>query len=243
MFANYYEDSEYSHYFTNGVRAVRNKLSLYDLDYGSIYDQYTKGNKLGMGYHKIHYIQLYYLYLRTKDDYFRKISKKWYELQQQSDYTIKINNDKKEKTKLNDGIYWYQSWSETTPTEIAAIFDKKYDIKAINFFSVTEIDNFDLLEIQVETNQSDFKILEPNSYEIKQKGYNDSKGKETFVYVVYLQEPINTQKIKLVFKGQNSKLELREIGFHKEMKDQYTKEMEKFKHMEEISKNRRKLLD
>lgn len=88
MFASYYEDERYEDYLNRAIMALRKNVNKYDVGYGSIYDLYTKGNKLGMSYHKIHYVQLYYIYLKTSDEYFLDLSRKWYELNMQSDYVI-----------------------------------------------------------------------------------------------------------------------------------------------------------
>ncbi len=92
MFASYYEDERYEDYFNRAIIALRENISEYDVDYGSIYDLYTRGNKLGTNYHKVHYEQLFYIYLKTSDEYFLELSRKWYELDMQSDYTVIINN-------------------------------------------------------------------------------------------------------------------------------------------------------
>ena len=92
MFASYYRDERYEDYLNRAISTLRENVNEYDVGYGSIYDLYTRGNKLGMGYHKIHYVQLYYIYLKTGDEYFLDLSRKWYELHRQSDYTVITDN-------------------------------------------------------------------------------------------------------------------------------------------------------
>lgn len=88
MFASYYGDVRYKNYFNQGVVSLKQKVKEYDVSYGSIYDLYTRGNQIGNHYHTIHYIQLYYIYLVTNDNYFLNLSRKWFELDNQSDYNF-----------------------------------------------------------------------------------------------------------------------------------------------------------
>src|SRR5690606_15992764 len=102
-----YGSDRYKDFFDRAVSSLVNRIDLFDVEYGSIYDLYTRANKLGMAYHKLHILQLYYLYLRTGNSHLLEVSQKWYALQYQSEYELLISPSTKKVTSIiHDGIYW-----------------------------------------------------------------------------------------------------------------------------------------
>jgi len=245
MFNSYYNNSKYDYYYNEAVSALRNKAHLYDVDYGSIYDQFTKGNKLGMSYHKIHYKQLYYIYERTKDEYFRALSQKWFELQMQSDYVVKEIGTRDEKledpkfniTRINDGVYWYGYWIGPYQADLLFSFEKPYKISTINIFAVPDKGDFMVTSLFYKEDGGDFVLVQPEMYELSQVGNNASNGNETIVVQLKINQEIKTDSLKLGLraKGSSSNILVREIGVHKVMSEEYEIETEKYSYVRYIS--------
>lgn len=239
MFCNYYDNEQYNKYYKLAISSLKNKVHLYDLDYGSIYDQFTKGNKLGMSYHKIHYRQLYWMYLRTKDEYFYNLSQKWFALQVQSKYKIQSNDKKNLNINfLNNSIYWTDYSLLKTPFEIFINFDTETLIKTINIYSVNEIFQTNIFDFYYLDNEN-YKIIDSNMIDIKQKGYNLTlNNKTTYVYVVYFKSPIKSSSIQIKTNHLLSQknISLREIGVNKDSIKEFENEMSKLSHMNMLSK-------
>jgi hypothetical protein len=245
MFRSFYKSDKYNDYYKRSMDSLLNKVDLYDVGYGSIYDQYTKGNKLGMSYHKIHYKQLYYAYLRTNAERFQELSKKWFELQFQSKYNVQnISEDggipRYDKTQLNDGRYWYSYWLAKSPADVTVNFEKPYKINTINIFTLPDSREVKSVSVSYKDEDGRYVPLKSEEFDLKQVGYNNSNGNETTVYQLSPKIIISTDYIRMMFESDaNSEtVAIRELGIYKDMEEEYQKEMSKYQYVKYISDQR-----
>lgn len=236
MFASSYDNERYDKYLEKSLETLRKNVDKYDVGYGSIYDQYTKGNKLGMSYHRLHYVQLYYIYLKTGDEHYYELSKKWFELYKQSDYRIKEESILSEEiinplSNVNNGVYWSRHWQGFLPVEIVLEVDKKYKFYGINFFGLSGESPTEAMDIYYKDSNGLYIKIPKLEYNIEYAGKNENNnGNITKVYKLSFNSGIETDTFKIIFNKTEVKeyVYLREIGLWKDMEIEYQEEMKRF---------------
>jgi hypothetical protein len=244
MFRDYYDTPKYENHYQKIVRSLRNRVHEYDTGYGSVYDLWSRNNKLGMSYHRIHFVQMYYLYLSTGDEYFRDLSLMWFEFFKQSEYKVlstrsTVVGDLHSEERLNEGIYWYRYWQAHLPAEVETRFGEVESVKGINFFGLSGGSPFDEVDIYYLDNDQ-YRMIKKESYEIEYGGLNISGDNRTNVFCLKFDNVVETTGFKFVFNEIEDReyVYLREIGFWKEMEEEYEEYMESFSSFEEITETR-----
>jgi len=206
---NYYE------YLQKAFNSLDKNLINFDKDYGSIYDQFLKGNKIGNGYHKLHWIQLLWAYKITGKRNFYLTAKHFLEQEKQNNYKLQSDNcidcEKHGVPNLNNNIYWYNSWSARDKIiNLNIEFDKVKKVYQLNFYSVSEKNFPDSIMI---CNDPENKCWSFNINKLKVVGSNKHKKNETFVKVLFLPDVLNKQKLKITFFNPSRKIiALRSLG-------------------------------
>lgn len=209
----------------------------YDGGYGSFYDSYVKGNKLGSNYHKIHWTQIAWAYYKTKKPLFKEVSQKWFEAHFQTVSDAKasrtIDTDYHGENRLNDGTYWYQYWSSLMPVKLNIKLEKEFYVYGINIFNN---DGLGLKDFTLKYLNSLGKevVLEKNDLYYLPVGYNetssDTKTYKTNVLPIMINEPVKTAEIIIEITSSNASdgkvVSIREIGIMKKMNDEYQSEIE-----------------
>lgn len=238
MFTSYYGYDRYQDFFDRAISSLVNRIDQYDVGYGSIYDLYTRGNKLGMGYHYLHCLQLYYLYLRTGNPRLLEYSQKWYGLTYQSKYELVDSSASIDNIRIiNDGIYWYNYIIVELPMEFTLNFGQIYEIQAINFFMYREYNPTDSLSISYSTEDGSYILIPPNNYTIELAGSNNTNGHITNVYTLALNESVMTKSLRISLELPSSTdiSIFRELGVLKNMSDEYLVEMQNTKYGDIVS--------
>ena len=229
MFNSYYTSSyRYQYFLDKAIASLGNRIDQYDVKYGSIYDLYTRGNKLGADYHYLHYVQLYYMYLRSGNPRFLEYSEKWYALTYQYQYELLDSSGVNDSLRvINDGIYWYNYVLVKLPKEFSFNFERPYELQAINFFLFGDNNPTDSMTISYSTANETYIEIPPTEYTIELTGSNNTNGHITNVYTVSLNAPIETQSIRINFEktASNDVGVFREIGILKNMNDEYQEQM------------------
>jgi hypothetical protein len=247
MFSSYYESARYQDLFDRAVVSLVKRIDQYDVGYGSIYDLYTRGNKLGMGYHPIHILQLYYLYLRTENPHLLEVSQKWYALQNQSKYELlETPATPKDLSVIHDGNYWSNYVKVKLPIEFSFTFDKVYKLYGVNFFLYNDNNPTHSMALAYVSEDGSYIAIPPVNYSVEWTGSNTTpNGHVTNVYSLTFNEAISTQSLifKLEKTAPNDAGVFREIGIWKNMNDDYWVEYKRLHRMEDIVNKRIQLIN
>lgn len=233
MFTSYFGYNRYQDFFDRAISSLVNRIDQYDVGYGSIYDLYTRGNKLGMGYHYLHCVQLYYLYLRTGNPRLLEYSQKWYGLTYQYKYDLRDSSASIDNIRyINDGIYWYNYVIVGLPMELTFNFEKIYEIQTINLFMYRDYYPTEQMSIFYRAEDGNYLLKPPTDYTTELAGSNNTNGHITNVYTLVFNESVDTDSLRIIMEKTTSNdiSIFREIGILKNMNEEYQVEMQNTKY-------------
>lgn len=208
----------------------------FDGGYGSFYDAYLKGNKLGSNYHKIHWTQLAWAFYKTNIEILGTISQRWFEADNQTvveaTASRSINSETHGPGRLNDGTYWYHYWSSLMPVDIRLKLEKEYEVYGINIFNNEGFEPKDY-SISYYDSEGSLKTIDNENMYFLPDGRNVTSSEtttyRTSVSVVRFKNPVKTTELLLRITTSNDLkiVSVREIGVMKKMTDSYWLEIDK----------------
>lgn len=217
LFADSTGVQKYQDWFLRGANAVVAHAEDFDTGYGSLYDQLRRVDKLGSHYHRLHWEQLSWLYVRTGVEELSTLARTWFEQEQQSDYDVTASSSIDPvyhgASILNDGAYWYGYWSAIGSATIEASFPRQ-ELVGVNLFCYAAKEP-DSISIEY-FDQSTDSWQAANVH-----AYRDDRLLATpparSIIGYRLQDPVFTGAVRLVLEGDEvgKIIALREIGLHR----------------------------
>jgi len=208
----YYYPSEYKEILNDGIATVYHHVDKFNKPYTSIYDLYTMGNRIGSAYHTLHFRMISWLYYITGNDHFKRVSEHWFNLNQQSNYTLysvdsSSNNVTEEMSAINDFTFWYGGYRFKLGSDsIILTLPEKVDLYGINYYLTDNKIDW-IPDIEIETDRGWISL---DSAKLFQSGANITGKYETYASGVIFPSTFLTQKVKIHFT--KLPLEVREIG-------------------------------
>ncbi len=221
------------------MQALELKMHNYDVHYGSIYDVALESEKIGMGYHSLHWMMLAWAGMITDHNDFFELALKWYEMDMQSEGTnIEVSGSidpaNHGSNKLNDGAYWYNYWSTHSPTVIIITHKtaSHLNTKGINLFLVGDHGSGDWsIQVFAKDEHGRLKKLYPGSgATLHPVRKNATDGHITTVLPITFHNPLNAEylEIKVDTREANSGIvAIREIGIWQDWSEEFRAQLNK----------------
>lgn len=227
---NFYENTgskKAKEMFDNASRTLSENLDSFLGNFTSYYSHKISYNYAKDNYHKIHIIQLAWMYVVTGDSRFYNYAKKFLELhvnrvnlsgslnfRKISSITSNncINCEEYGTNNLFDDRWsWGKFWSSYKNPELVIKLDKEKIIKSIVLYGV----NLESLRFGVEVYDFDNNLVQKNkaTANLGNIDYITTGGYQTYIRKIELENPIKSSLLKLNFLGTNRKkvLALREL--------------------------------
>lgn len=224
--------------FHSASKTLKNHLEEYNAFYSSRYSLSDINNQIAKeNYHEGHIIQLLWMYLVTGNNIFKKYAQTFLESDRYDFFAPKTQYYLESKIKmvtanhtidtvnhgvehLSDELWAYgKFWSSYKKTDLIIDFgEKKNNIYAVTLYHVSQQSkNVDFTIYAFDEKKNSWKYIEqfkPKFHKSKISVYNETGGYETYIEHFPIVEPLNAQKIKIVFEATNENIiALREINF------------------------------
>lgn len=228
-------ENKYQYWLEEGLQALKSKMNNYDVHYGSIYDVALEGEKIGMGYHTLHWMMLAWAHMTTGDHDFLELALKWFEMDMQSKGTNinvsgSIDPAGHGSEKLNDGIYWYQYWSTYSPAVISVEHktESHMNVKGINLFLVGEPDDLSI-RVLCKDEHGQMKQLYPGGASTLHPVRKNTTGSHTTtVLPIAFNKLLHTERLEIHIQANNRIVAVREIGVWQDWPDEFQRRLNRY---------------